>query len=105
MVKIVYQTHDGSEFCLDAEPGTNLMQLATSAGVPGIEGECGGVLSCATCHVHVDAGWYARLPAPEQMELDMLEFAEEPSATSRLCCQIKVKPELDGMVVRIPEHQ
>lgn len=104
-MKIVYHTHDGNEFCLDAEPGISLMHLATSAGVPGIDGECGGVLSCATCHVHVDAAWYARLPAPERMELEMLEFADEPGATSRLCCQIKVKPELDGIVVRIPERQ
>jgi 2Fe-2S ferredoxin len=105
MVQIIYLTHDGAEHRLDTEPGISLMRLATSEGIPGIDGECGGVLSCATCHVHVDARWYSRLPAPEQAELDMLELAEGPSATSRLCCQIEVAEALDGLVVRVPESQ
>jgi 2Fe-2S ferredoxin len=105
MVQIIYLGHDGGEHRLEAQPGISLMQLATSEGVPGIEGECGGVLSCATCHVYVDEPWYRQLPAPQQAELDMLEFAEDPSATSRLCCQIKVTQALDGLRVRIPESQ
>jgi 2Fe-2S ferredoxin len=87
---------------VEADPGISLMQLALRNGVPGIIGECGGVMSCATCHVYVDDAWYERLTPPQQAELDMLEFADEPTALSRLGCQIKVRDELNGMIVRIP---
>ena len=103
MPAITYITPDGGERRIDAPNGISLMQLALSNGVPGIIGECGGVMSCATCHVYVDAEWYGRLAAPQQSELDMLEFADEPSPLSRLCCQIKVRDELDGLVVRVPK--
>ena len=79
------------------------MQLALSSGVPGIIGECGGVMSCATCHVYVDQRWYDRLAPPQPAELDMLEFADEPTALSRLGCQIKVRDELNGLIVRVPK--
>src|SRR5512147_2397062 len=98
MTKITYLTERGG-YSVDATAGISLMQLALTHGVPGIVGECGGVMSCATCHVYVDEAWYGRLPAPQQAELDMLEFADEPTAFSRLGCQIKVRAELDGLVV------
>lgn len=105
MVKITYISQDGDTYTLDAEPGASLMQLATSEGIPGIIGECGGVLSCATCHVYVDGAWVKYLKPPSQAERDMLSFAEAPTKTSRLCCQIKVSKDLDGLTVRIPEEQ
>lgn len=100
---IMYVTRAGETIRVDAQPGISLMQLALSHGVPGIVGECGGVMSCATCHVHVDAAWYDRLPPPKQGESDMLEFADDRSVTSRLGCQIKVRDDLDGLIVRIPQ--
>jgi 2Fe-2S ferredoxin len=102
MAKIIFVTDHGAEFAVEADPGISLMQLALRNGVPGIIGECGGVMSCATCHVYVDDAWYERLTPPQQAELDMLEFADEPTALSRLGCQIKVRDELNGMIVRIP---
>lgn len=102
MTKITYLTERGG-YSVDATAGISLMQLALTHGVPGIVGECGGVMSCATCHVYVDEAWYGRLPAPQQAELDMLEFADEPTAFSRLGCQIRVRAELDGLVVRVPK--
>jgi ferredoxin, 2Fe-2S len=102
MTKITYLTkHDA--YPIEATDGFTLMQLALTHGVPGIVGECGGVMSCATCHVYVDEAWYGRLPAPLQAELDMLEFADDPTAFSRLGCQIKVRDALDGLVVRVPK--
>jgi ferredoxin, 2Fe-2S len=103
MPAITYITTNGSERRIDAPNGISLMQLALSNGIPGIIGECGGVMSCATCHVYVDEAWYGRLAPPQQSELDMLEFADEPSPLSRLGCQIKVRDELDGLVVRVPK--
>jgi 2Fe-2S ferredoxin len=102
MPTITYITADGAERRVAAQNGFTLMQLALSNGVPGIIGECGGVMSCATCHVHVDAAWIGRLPPMQTGERDMLEFADDVVATSRLGCQIKVRDELDGLVVRVP---
>jgi 2Fe-2S ferredoxin len=73
--------------------------------IPGIDADCGGACACSTCHAYVDPDWVARLPAREDMELDMLDFAYEPNERSRLTCQIKVTPELDGLVLQLPEKQ
>src|SRR5512144_178429 len=102
MARITYLTDSGAR-TVEATAGISLMQLALTHGVPGIVGECGGVMSCATCHVYVDEAWFGRLPAPQQAELDMLEFPDAPTTFSRLGCQIKVRAELDGLVVRVPK--
>jgi len=67
--------------------------------------ECGGACSCATCHIYVDDAWKEKTGSPSPMEEDMLDFAFEVRESSRLSCQIRLQPELDGLVVRIPEHQ
>ena len=105
MGTVTYVTHDGDEYKIEARSGLSIMQLATSQGVPGIEAECGGSLSCATCHVYVDENWFESVGAPGQNESDMLDFAEEPGPMSRLSCQIKYSDDLDGLIVRIPESQ
>lgn len=105
MARIIYISHEGVEHLVEGTPGVSVMQNATSHGIPGIEAECGGVLSCATCHVYIASPWKERLAPPVQAELDMLEFAEEPEASSRLSCQIPFREELDGLVVRIPASQ
>lgn len=105
MGRVTYVTHDGERHEVEVAPGTTLMQAATSHAVPGIEAECGGCLSCATCHVYVDPQWLDRLQAPEQTELDMLEFAEAPQNNSRLSCQIRFTEALSGIVLRVPEAQ
>jgi len=105
MGTVIYITPEGHRYELHASPGITVMQLATAHGVPGIEAECGGSLSCATCHVYVDDDWYGRTGSPGATERDMLEFAEEPQATSRLSCQIHYSEVLDGLIVRIPERQ
>jgi ferredoxin, 2Fe-2S len=104
MARITYVTPAGPTV-VDADAGISLMQLALRNGIPGIIGECGGVMSCATCHVYVDAAWYDLLPPAKDGELAMLEFADERAATSRLCCQIKVRDELDGLIVYVPQAQ
>ena len=103
MVTITYVTLAGNRVAVAAEPGISLMQLALTNNIPGIIGECGGVMSCATCHVHVDANWYNRLAPPQPGEIDMLEFADDRNELSRLGCQIKVREDLDGLIVRIPQ--
>ena len=101
MPRVTYITADGATFELTGDTGMSLMQLATSEGVPGIIGECGGVASCATCHIYVDSAWLDRLPAAKGDERAMLEFADDTRDTSRLGCQIRLRPELDGLVVTV----
>jgi 2Fe-2S ferredoxin len=103
--QITYLTIDGTPFVVDAIEGASVMQIATSNGVPGIDAECGGSLTCATCHVYVDEEWFENVGAPSRSETEMLTFAEEPGATSRLSCQIRYQREFDGLIVRIPEQQ
>jgi 2Fe-2S ferredoxin len=105
MTKISIIAFDGTPFDLDAENGSTVMENAIRNGVPGIEAECGGACACATCHVYVDEAWTAEVGEPEPMEEDMLDFAYDVRPNSRLSCQIKVRDELDGLIVRVPERQ
>ena len=106
MPKVVYIEHDGSQHEIELEAGWTLMQGATLNGIDGIEGECGGSCACATCHVYVDEAFIDKLDPATEMEDEMLECTvSERKTNSRLCCQIKASPELDGIVVRLPEAQ
>lgn len=106
MVTILYKSPDGEVSEIDVPEGWSVMQAAVSNGVDGIEAECGGSCCCATCHCYVDEAFADRLPAPTDQEEGMLgEVVAECRATSRLSCQIKVTPEMDGMLVTLPEAQ
>lgn len=105
-IHVTLQASDGSARRIEARVGASLMKAAVAAGVDGIAADCGGTLSCATCHVFVDAAWLARLPAPSADERAMLEMTGTPAeATSRLSCQIALDEALDGLVVRLPASQ
>ena len=96
----------GTRHALVAPIGTSVMRAAVAAGIDGIKADCGGVMTCATCHVYVDAGWLARLPPPSTDEDAMLEMTAAPRlATSRLSCQLQLTPALDGLVATLPETQ
>jgi 2Fe-2S ferredoxin len=85
-----------------AETGQSLMQLATANNIAGIYGDCGGGCSCATCHVYVAAQWLAVVGPPNELESEMLEMAADIRRdNSRLCCQIKLGPELHGLEVTV----
>jgi len=91
---------------VEAETGDSAMRAAVVHGIDGIVAECGGSAVCATCHVYVDDDWIGRLPAVGDDEDALLDGAAcERQANSRLSCQIKVTPELDGLVLRLPERQ
>ncbi len=105
MPKITFIDHEGTARTLDVIAGDSLMQVATSNGVPGIDADCGGACSCATCHVYIDSEWLGRVGPHGEMEIDMLEVVDERQDNSRLSCQITVTDELDGLVVTTPESQ
>src|SRR5512139_744078 len=102
-IKLTFVQVDGVEKnIVDAEPGESLMELAKANGVEGILGDCGGGCACATCHVYVDPQWQAVVGPPddiEEMTLDMVSDIHK--SNSRLCCQIQVRPELDGLRVTV----
>lgn len=105
MSKISYITAGECE-TIDATPGESVMMTAVQNGVDGIIAECGGSLSCATCHVFVDDNWIAKTGTAVDDEAEMLEGAMTPAtANSRLSCQIEVTDDLDGLIVHIPDEQ
>ena len=106
MPKITFISHDGIGTTVDAVNGDSVMATARANNIDGITAECGGEMMCATCHAYVDEAWIDKIgPAPET-ERDMLELTPAAlKATSRLSCQIKMTPDLDGLVVRLPESQ
>ena len=105
MVQINFIDFTGQTRTVSAEEGSTVMEAALRENVPGIEAECGGACACATCHVYVDDAWLDKIPAAQPMEEDMLDFAFDVRPNSRLSCQIRVTPEIDGLVVTTPERQ
>ena len=106
MPLISYITPDGAVESLKARNGDSVMETAVKEGVPGIIAECGGAGACATCHVYVDANFAELVGPPNDLEDDLLDGASSPrKPTSRLSCQIEVRPDLDGLVVEIAPEQ
>jgi ferredoxin, 2Fe-2S len=107
MASVTYLDHNGAAHTVNVPIGDSVMQGAVSNMISGIVGECGGGLACATCHCYVDAAWRDRVgPPASNAEREMLQStAAEEKPGSRLSCQITVSPELDGLVVHLPERQ
>jgi len=106
MTTIHFILKDGSTKSVAAKDGSSVMEAAIQNNVRGIDAECGGSCSCATCHVYVDLAFVDRLPAPDSMEEDLLQATAAPrETTSRLSCQLVIRPEIDGLVVRVPPTQ
>lgn len=107
MTKIYFESQDGTVTEIEATDGLSVMQIAVQNGIPGIVAECGGSASCATCHVFVVDDPSADLQNQiSSTEADLLECtAEESTQNSRLSCQIKVNPKLNGLVVKVPAKQ
>ncbi len=105
MAKITYIEFDGTSHVVNVASGMSVMDGAISNNIPGIEAECGGACSCATCHVYVDPAWVEATGSAQPVEAGMIESAMDLQETSRLSCQIEVSDELDGLIVRLPELQ
>jgi len=106
MPAIHFILKDGTRKTVDAKLGDSVMQTAIRHNVRGIDAECGGSCSCATCHVYVEADCFDRLPPLDPMEEELLDgVAAQRKPTSRLSCQIPMTADLDGLVVQVPETQ
>lgn len=105
MTTITYIEFDGTEHHVEGQAGVSLMQTALDNGVPGIDADCGGECSCATCHIILDAETYNSLGPPGEDEEAMLGLNPETTQTSRLSCQIPITEELNGVRIQLPEFQ
>ena len=106
MPKVTFVHSDTRREEVEAVDGDSVMRTAVAAAIKGIHGDCGGGLSCATCHVYVDEDCMPLLPELTSTEQDLLEaVAAEPTPFSRLCCQITMTSKLDGLVVHVPDAQ
>ena len=101
MPKMTFVERDGTRREVEAPLGLSVLEIAHKHNVD-IEGACEGSLACSTCHVIVDAGWFAKLETPTEDEEDMLDLAFDLQETSRLGCQIIMTEALDGLVVKLP---
>lgn len=104
MPDVLFRLPDGSELGFEAPDGVSLMAAATGWGVPGIAGECGGSMVCATCHVWVDPAWAGRLAAPSADEQSRLQELPDDvrRPNSRLACRIRLDAALQGLAVEVP---
>ena len=86
----------------DADMDQSLMELGRSNGVKGILADCGGACACATCHVYVDPEWQELVGPPDDIEIEMLDMISDVQRdNSRLSCQIRLRPDLDGLKVTV----
>lgn len=100
MAKITFLTQNDETIELEGQSGT-LMALAVENSVNGIDGDCGGVCSCATCHVHVKPEHVSKTGEASEIEKDMLELDDNANEYSRLCCQIEINDDLDGLILTV----
>ena len=105
MTLVKFVDADGTQTDVEINDGISVMEGAVRAGIDGIDADCGGQLSCATCHVYVDDRWAAMLPQVSDDEDALLEFAVDRQPNSRLSCQIPVSSELAGLVIHVPPRQ
>tara|TARA_B100000700_G_C14228720_1_gene482672 strand:+ start:87 stop:407 length:321 start_codon:yes stop_codon:yes gene_type:complete len=105
MAKITYVENNGNTHTVEVAEGLTVMEGAIQNNIPGIDGDCGGGMACATCHVYVKDEWFDKINKKSEGEDDMIDQAYEPKKSSRLSCQIQVSSEIDGLEVNLPEKQ
>jgi 2Fe-2S ferredoxin len=106
MPVVTYILRDGERREIDVPDGTSVMEAAIYNNLRGIDAECGGCLSCATCHVYIDESSTAQLPSPDESEIELLDgVAAERRPESRLSCQLVASAAMSGLVVQIPQRQ
>ncbi len=101
MTELIITTRDGQAHALGCTDGVSLMENIRAHGHHELLALCGGNCSCGTCHLHVEATWFARLPTMSDDENYLLGLSAHRVPTSRLCCQLVVEPGMAGLTARI----
>lgn len=105
MPTVIFIEHNGQRHEIEAETGESLMQIAVDNSVPGIDGDCGGACTCGTCHAYIVAVPGEALPDINAGEDMMLDGVSDRRENSRLCCQLDMREDWDGITVHLPESQ
>lgn len=106
MITIHFYDSQGTKTSIEAPTGISLMKAAQAENVEGIAADCGGVLTCATCHVFIRSAFEKQVGPAHDEESSILEFAViPPRSNSRLSCQVILTEALDGLEVDLPERQ
>jgi 2Fe-2S ferredoxin len=100
MPKLIVTDREGARHEVEGQAGWSVMEVIRENNLP-VEAACGGCCACATCHVYVAPDWLPRLEAAGSDESMMLDEAFEVKDNSRLSCQIKFGPALDGLEVTL----
>ena len=101
MARMTVVDRDGKEHDIEAKPGLKVMEILRELDY-GVAAICGGLCSCATCHVYVDTAWTARLPKPQSDELELLkELPDFRESASRLSCQVDFTDALSGLKLAV----
>ncbi len=101
MASFTVVDRSGQDHALTVDSGRTAMEVIRDAGLDELLALCGGCLSCATCHVHVDPAWFDRLPAMTEDENDLLDSSSHRQRESRLSCQLRIDDTLDGLRMTI----
>ncbi len=106
MTKITFIDRGNQARSVNADNNSTVMLAAVNHGVKGIVAECGGNAICATCHVYVDDSWVSKLEPVGEDEDTLLDGTVATRLpNSRLSCQIRITPALDGLTLRLPDRQ
>jgi len=104
MAKIRVTDREGTQLEVEGQAGLPLMYSLRDLE-HGVDAICGGMCSCATCHVYVATDWVDRLPGPSEEERELLEELDSIRETSRLSCQVPFEESLDGLEVEIAPEE
>ncbi len=99
--QILVTDTNGQQQAIELRPGNTLMHVISDAGFADLLALCGGMCSCATCHVYVDDACIDQLPPMGEDERELLSISEQRQDNSRLSCQILLSGDLDGLQVTI----
>lgn len=103
-IRLKVVDRDGNEHEVDAEAKGALMEVLRDFDY-GVAAICGGMCSCATCHVYVDPIWRERLPAPHSDESELVSELQHRRGNSRLSCQLHLSEALDGLSVTVAPEE
>ncbi len=104
-VSVTFVQPSGLQQTVAGQVDDTVMQLATWGSVSGILADCGGAMTCATCHIMIDEGWWDRVGPPSDDEASTMEMAVDVGPRSRLACQVKLTEAMNGLVVQVPKSQ
>jgi 2Fe-2S ferredoxin len=104
MPQIIVINQSGEASNVEASEGRTLMEVIRDNGFDELLALCGGCCSCATCHVHIDPEYFAKLSQMSEDENDLLDSSEHRNAYSRLSCQVPITGVLDGCKVTIAQE-